>query len=622
MGARDISKTLVLKDGTTSTLNKVGAGTVRYKKQLQDLKKQGEATWSSLRNGIAGAATAIAGYLSVRSLISYANSSAAAAKTQLEAEAKLSVIMRQRMGATNDVITSVKDLADAQEKLGVVSADAQISGAQELSTYLEKSDTLKTLIPTMNDLVAQQYGVAASSEQVTGMASMLGKVMDGQVGALSRYGFTFSKAEEKILKFGKESERAALLTRIVKDSIGNMNAELGKTDDGKLKQTSDALGGLQVTLGKTVIYLKKQFAGVISEYLPGIQAGVQGVADSIRSWADNGGINRIAEGVKSVWEWITTAWDVAVGMYNFVSNNWSLIGPIVYGIVGAFAAYKLGLIGMRVWTMATTAATFIATTAQLGLNAAIRANPLGFIITLIGLAIAAGTLLVQNWETVKLALMNTWNVVVGAAEWGVNQYLKFANFMIRVYKFAWDSIKFAGISIWNGILSAGEAGVNGFIRLVEWMVQKALDGVNGMIRNINSMSSWLGLGDMMGELTFGGLGRVDFSGAKGEAEAPKWDNNYNAISDVDFSGAKFSGDSIAKQSQKAQDERNKKKKKSEETLANALDQNTAAIAGNTKSTDDNTGETKKNTAKLNGNQSAMDIADGLLGRIERHMYAT
>ncbi len=38
---------------------------------------------------------------------------------------------------------------------------------------------------------------------------MLGKVMDGQTGALSRYGYSFDAIQEQILKYGTEAQRAA-----------------------------------------------------------------------------------------------------------------------------------------------------------------------------------------------------------------------------------------------------------------------------------------------------------------------------------------------------------------------------------------------------------------------------
>lgn len=136
------------------------------------------------------------------------------AQKDIESETKLAQAMRNTMSATDDEIESIKKLCDAQERVGVVSADVQMSGAQELATYLEMSDNLKRLIPVMNDMIAQQIGIGASAESAAGIASMLGKVMNGQTEALSRYGYKFDEAQKQVLKFGTESERAASRNRL------------------------------------------------------------------------------------------------------------------------------------------------------------------------------------------------------------------------------------------------------------------------------------------------------------------------------------------------------------------------------------------------------------------------
>jgi hypothetical protein len=51
---------------------------------------------------------------------------------------------------------------------------------------------------------------------------MLGKVMDGQVCALSQYGYRFDDAQEKILRFGTEAGRAAVLVDVISANIGGM----------------------------------------------------------------------------------------------------------------------------------------------------------------------------------------------------------------------------------------------------------------------------------------------------------------------------------------------------------------------------------------------------------------
>ena len=130
---------------------------------------------------------------------------------QVEVETKLAVTMRNTMGAREEDIQSIKDLCSAQQALGVIGDEVQLAGAQKLATYLGEKQSLEQLIPVMNDILAQQYGLNATQENAAQIATMLGKVMEGQVGALSRYGYKFDEAQEQILKYGTEAERAAVL---------------------------------------------------------------------------------------------------------------------------------------------------------------------------------------------------------------------------------------------------------------------------------------------------------------------------------------------------------------------------------------------------------------------------
>lgn len=171
---------------------------------------------------------------------------------QEEAETKLAQVMRNTMDAREEDIQSIKDFCSAQQQIGVIGDEVQLQGAQELATYLEMKSSLKALIPVMNDMLAQQYGLAASGENASQIATMLGKVMEGQTGALSRYGYKFDDAQEKVLKYGTEMERVAVLVDVVSDSVGGMNRQLAQTDSGKIKQVENNLGDMKEQLGKIV----------------------------------------------------------------------------------------------------------------------------------------------------------------------------------------------------------------------------------------------------------------------------------------------------------------------------------------------------------------------------------
>lgn len=231
--------------------------------------------------GAAGIAVSLAG------IVSAAKNAAAAFNEVQENNAALAQVMKNTMGATKEQWRSVLDLADAQQRLGVIDAEVTKAGAVELATYLRLSDSLKTLIPVMNDMLAQQYGMAASSENAANIATMLGKVMNGQTGALSRYGYSFTAAQEAILKYGDEAQRAAVLAQVVEESVGGMNQALAQTPAGRLQQVKFALGDIQEAFGKAVMTIATAF-------LPLLNA-VVAVLQKIAAWA-----GRVAQAIANV----------------------------------------------------------------------------------------------------------------------------------------------------------------------------------------------------------------------------------------------------------------------------------------------------------------------------------
>ena len=214
----------------------------------------------------------------VTATVAAAKSAKAAYDEQAEADAKLARVMQNTMGASAGEVAAIQELITQQERLGVVTGDAQTQGAQELATYLGLSSSLKTLIPVLNDMVAQQYGIGASGESVVSIATMMGKVMQGQTSALSRYGYTFTAAQEKILKYGNEAQRAAVLAEVVSESVGGMNEALAATPDGRLQQVSNRLGEIQEKFGGAV-------NSVLTLFIPALNLACNAL-DTVANFAD------------------------------------------------------------------------------------------------------------------------------------------------------------------------------------------------------------------------------------------------------------------------------------------------------------------------------------------------
>ena len=234
---------------------RAGADFSAFTTQASKAAKSMRGMQSSISRSCAGIKKVLSGLgvaVSVAAIVSAARSAAEAYDEQAENEMKLATVMRNTMKARNREIQSVLDLCSAQQRLGIIGDEVQLSGAQKLATYLTQSRTLKKLIPVMNDMVAQQYGFSASAENATNIATMLGKVMNGQVGALSRLGYSFTEAQEKILKYGTEEDRAATLARVINQSVGGMNRALASTPTGRMKQLSNTLGDIREKSGECV----------------------------------------------------------------------------------------------------------------------------------------------------------------------------------------------------------------------------------------------------------------------------------------------------------------------------------------------------------------------------------
>lgn len=288
----------------------------------------------------------------------------AANAMQVEAETKLANNMRNTMGAREEEIQSIKDLCTAQQQLGVIGDEVQLAGAQELATYLEKKTSLETLIPVMNDMLAQQYGLNATSEAAAQIATMLGKVMDGQVGALSRYGYKFDEAQEQILKFGTESERAAVLAEVVSSAVGGMNEELAKTDAGKAKQAANAIGDI-----------KEQVGALFKSIEPTIVAiGEMGMALMA--------IGTTVQGIKGIYVAVVAATG-AIKSMTIVTVAQSAAGKVAAAVQALWTKQLYyGKVAMYAWTFGAKLATVQAI--------AMRAAILGLMaVSGVGLAIAA-----------------------------------------------------------------------------------------------------------------------------------------------------------------------------------------------------------------------------------------
>lgn len=146
------------------------------------------------------------------------------------------------------------------------------------------------------------------------------------------------------------------------------------------------------------------------------QPVLQKINDMANSEALQSFVNGATEAMAVLASVVLDIFDLICTVGSFIADNWSIISPIIYGVIGALAVYAayLGIVkGIEIAsaaasavmavgkglyaaaTMIATGATWAQTTAQLGLNGAMYACPIVWIIMLI-IALIAVILSVCN----------------------------------------------------------------------------------------------------------------------------------------------------------------------------------------------------------------------------------
>lgn len=304
-------------------------------KSIAKTDQQAESSGKKISSSFKKIGVAVGTFLSVKAIKDFGGACIEAYKVQAEAEKKLEVVMKQRFNATDKSIQSVKDYTSAQQKLGVVGDEVQMAGAQQLSTFLTTDKSLKKLIPAMNNLAVQQNGVNVSSGKMVNIGNLMGKVMQGQTSALTRVGITFDAAQEKVLKYGTETERASMLAEVITQNVGNMNEELAKTDAGKIQQAKNNFGDLQELIGS---YLTPVVANLYSIFdvmtvflLNNLSPAISTIGSFLSGLMGNFNLNMSS--MSQIWNtYGRPIWEGFLVLLESLKKSWFIIFPSIQAL--------------------------------------------------------------------------------------------------------------------------------------------------------------------------------------------------------------------------------------------------------------------------------------------------
>lgn len=231
---------------------------------------------------------------------------------------------------------------------------------------------------------------------------------------------------------------------------------------------------------------------------------------------------------------LLNVFDLAVSIGTFIGDNWSIIAPIVYGIVAALTAYIAisaivaainGVMAIEEGVkaaaqMMATGATFAETAAQQGLNAALMACPLTWIIMLI-LALIV----------VIFAVCNAIAKMTGIANSGFGVITGGVNVVIQFFKNLGLTVANIALGIGNAIAALASnmmtAFHNAICSIQSWfynLLSTALSVIEGICAALNKLP--------FVEFDYSGISSAadDYAAKASEAAGNKED--YQSISDA------------------------------------------------------------------------------------------
>lgn len=410
------------------TLNNLSAPIDQAESIQDDFNKsleKGENNAAGLLGKIVGFVGAYAGY---KAFTGFMSSALDMANEQIRAEQRLQTIMGNIQGMTQDGIDYVKNYAKEIENATSVASSVGIFGQSQMAQYVYDPENIVALTDSMYNLAMETYGVGFSMEQVMQTGNLMGKVMLGDINALSRNGFNidkiFTEAEQKLLLTGNEGERAALVIEMIEENLEGLAAAMRNTPEGAINALANQWNNVKTIIGYGLIPIVLQFADMIEANMPFIENLFINVFNVIFN--------------------IMERLIYYVGLVaDFFVNNWSWIEPII--------------VGLGVALLALIPILTVLAAKQLIWNMIMNKNPIFFIITLV---IGLITALVRLWQTndkFAAGLMRAWNTLANAQ----------------------DQFNIGFMKVWYGIVDG-----------VTWMdvqVQKIVqDMINAIIGDINA----------------------------------------------------------------------------------------------------------------------------------------
>lgn len=361
--------------------------------------------------------------------------------------------------------------ADSVAKMGLRTGDT-FKSMDELIAF---NETLNKMYAIAGTGAHEQFGATLQLIQALGSGVLRGQefnaVFEAAPNVLQAVADHMKVPVEKLREMAEDGA-------ITADIIKNAMFEAAETTNEKFK-------ALKYTFGHV-------FTGLKNSALHSFEPVLKQISDitSSKRWIKF--IDGIGVAIDNLAKWSSKALDVITAIASTIFDNWSLIAPIIWGIVGALVVYNatltVGLIKSAIhWMVATYNAIayqwalFKMAVAQYGFNTALAMCPLSWFLYALVAIVAVFYLIIAAVNKFTGVSVSATGLIAGAFSWlGAG--------IINVFIFVYNRV----IGVINKI-------VNGCIKAAE-IIYNALNG---------GFTSWMGgFASAFGDLISWVLGKI------------------------------------------------------------------------------------------------------------------
>ena len=338
-----------------------------------------------------------------------------------------------------NMISTSKTTIAAWDQLGIKVKDSNGHLRNSTTVFYETLTALsKVQNETERDTLAMTL-FGKSADSLAGIVDDGGAALQDLAGKAEKAGVILS--QDTLDGANALNDKVDTLKATVKGFAGKVGSELA----GRASQALDVVGAHFATAFNT-------------SPMDWLSGKLDTLMAKLDSWIAGGGLERLADllvngvqlGAQKAGDMLQKAGDSMA----WCKEHTKTLKTGVKLLAAAFALVKLAefnrtvssggnaLLGLGKTVLTMTgllggqaAATSTATVAQTGLNAALRANPVGFVITVLEALIAVGVLVYKNWDWLKAGAQSLWK--------------KFEDVSTRIYNAfggAFDKIKNAAKS--------------------------------------------------------------------------------------------------------------------------------------------------------------------------------